>query len=406
LTTRTRSLNSDVDAISITDDDVESSAAAETDCPATAGELPRQSGEPLWLQTFGGAEITAIAADRESRLWVSQADGHTSLLTSCGTVVWSRPFGTSVAVSPSGAYVAGAFSGTLDLDGTLLHAQGERDVYVAELDRDGAVLRAVALGGSEDDDVSSLSADGSGRVVLSGPGVGTVALGAALESLWQKSFFGKTALAAAGDVLVTGALDSPRDFGSGTLRPAGGSDVFVARLNADGRLVFARVFGDQGLQQRGEGVAIDADGGAVVVGTFDGSIDFGAGTLTLPVDACSSDAWCNTFGFATKLDATGHASWSVSLGPMRAFSGVTVTEAGQVYVSGVLPGGVRPYRQTFLSSLGREGAESWRRAEWPDTGIGAGHALAIDSRGNVIWSLSARPSLELEERSYIASLLP
>jgi len=406
VTTRARSLHSDADAISLADDGAESNAAPETDCPATAGELPHEAGEPLWLQSFGGAEITAIAADRASRLWITQADGHTSLLTSCGTVVWSRPFGTNVAVSPSGAYVAGTFSGTLDLGGTLLRAQGERDVYVAELDGNGAVLRAVALGGSEDDDVSSLAVDGAGRIVLSGPGIGTVALGTGLEPLWQKSFFGKTAVAASGDVLVTGGLESPQDFGNGTLQPAGGSDIFVARLSADGKLLFARIFGDQGAEQRGESVAADPDGGAVVVGTFDGSVDFGAGTLTLPPDACSSDAWCNTFGFAMTLDATGRALWSVSLGPMRALSGVAVTQGGQVYVSGVLPGGVRPYRQTFLLSLGRDGTESWRRAEWPDTGIGAGRALAIDARGNLIWSLSARPSLELEERTYVASLLP
>jgi hypothetical protein len=144
----------------------------------------------------------------------------------------------------------------------------------------------------------------------------------------------------------------------------------------------------------------------VISGTFDGRVDFGTGPLELTPAQCSSDAWCSTDGFAAKLDAQGRAIWSVALGPMRAVSGAAIGAHGQTILSGTLPGGVRPFRQTWLAKLDAGGAEAWHRSEWPDTGIGTGRALAVAGNGQVFWSLSARPSLELEEQSYLAKLTP
>jgi hypothetical protein len=91
---------------------------------------------------------------------------------------------------------------------------------------------------------------------------------------------------------------------------------------------------------------------------------------------------------------------------MRAVSGLASDANGNIVLSGALPGGVRPFRQTWLAKLDPKGAEIWHRSEWPDTGIGAGHGVAVDPNAQVFWSLSARPSLDLEERSYLAKLSP
>jgi hypothetical protein len=144
----------------------------------------------------------------------------------------------------------------------------------------------------------------------------------------------------------------------------------------------------------------------VIAGVFDGSLDFESGALTLRPDACSSDAWCNTFGFVAKLDRSGTAQWSRQLGPMRSIPGAAADSRGNVVLSGALPGGVRPFRNTWLSSVDAQGTTSWSRMEWPETGIGSGHAVAIDHCDNVLWSLSARPDLESEERAYVAKLSP
>ena len=92
------------------------------------------------------------------------------------------------------------------------------------------------------------------------------------------------------------------------------------------------------------------------------------------------------------------------LGPMRTIDGAASDALGNVVLSGALPGGVTPFRNAWLSAFDASGAPLWRRAEWPETGIGAGHGVAVDPCNNVFWSVSALPNLESEERAYVAKL--
>jgi hypothetical protein len=286
--------------------------------------------------------------------------------------------------------VAGAFSGSQVLGERALESHGARDVYVAELSADGDVLSAFALGGTEDDDVQSLNVDALGNLVVSGPGLGTQKLAPDGSLLWQSAFVGPSAVAASGAVWVTGET---------------AGDVQLVELSDAGALLQQRSFGDAALQQ-GEAIAVDAAGNVLLAGTFDGSIDFGSGVLSKSSTACSSDAWCATFGFVAELDANGGARWATSLGPLRSVGGVIADGAGNAVVSAALPGGVRPFRQTWLAMFDSAGRELWQRSEWPATGIGAGRALGIAACGRVIWGLSARPSLDLEEQSFVSLIQP
>jgi hypothetical protein len=91
---------------------------------------------------------------------------------------------------------------------------------------------------------------------------------------------------------------------------------------------------------------------------------------------------------------------------MRSLPGIASDSHGSVLVSGAYPGNVEPFRLSFLIELGPTGLERWERLEWPKTGAGAGHRVAVDSCDNVLWSLSVRPSLDQSERSYLAKLTP
>jgi hypothetical protein len=75
-------------------------------------------------------------------------------------------------------------------------------------------------------------------------------------------------------------------------------------------------------------------------------------------------------------------------------------------LSGARPGGVSPYRTTWLNELDADGAQLWQRSEWPETGVGAGRAVAIDPDGNLFWPISVRPTLEADELAYVAKLSP
>jgi hypothetical protein len=373
-------------------------------CPSVAPSA--EEGSALWLQSFDGPEITGVSAGADGDTFAARAGVETLRLDEAGRPLWSKPYGSLVATDQEGdVYVAGTFAGTLTLDDRELVAASGQDVFVIQLDRLGAIRGAVALDGSaENAAVSSLVVDQQRNVVVSGVGLGTVKLDADWNVAWRKGFDGRAAVDEQGRVWLTGALSGSQDFGGTTLTSQGGSDVFVAQLAADdGGLLWARSFGDAGALQRGESIAVSA-GTVVVAGTFDGRLDFGAGALTWT--GCSTDAWCQTFGFVTQLGADGSVIWSQSLGPMRAVESAAVGPEGRIALSGALPGGVRPFRQSWLLELDSTGNELFRRAEWPETGIGAGHSVTFDRCGRLLWSLSVRPSLEAEERTYLAKLWP
>lgn len=357
----------------------------------------------LWLQSFDGPEISGLSASADGDTLVARSGTETLRLDGTGQQLWSKPYGSLVATAPAGdVYVAGTFEGTLTLGDRSLVAANGRDAFVVELDRYGEILGAAALGSSDAGALTSLMVDGQGSVIVSGDGLGTIKLDSGWNVAWRNSFGGSAAVDEQGRVWLTGGLVGTGDFGGATLASNGGSDVLVVQLAADdGRVLWARNFGDSGALQRGESIAI-ADGNVIVAGTFDGSLDFGAGALHWK--GCSTDAWCQTFGFVVQLAADGSANWSQSLGPMRSVASAAAGPSGHVALSGALPGGVRPFRQTWLLELDRAGEAVFRRAEWPETGIGAGHGVTFADCGRRLWSLSVRPSLEAEERTYLAKL--
>jgi hypothetical protein len=370
-------------------------------------ELAAASGEPRWLQSYGELGISGIASDAAGNVLVTHGS-ETRKLASDGTPRWSRPFGALVAIGPNDdVFVAGELAGTMAVDTTTsLESAGARDVYVIRLDAAGAVAYAVALGGSADDTLTSLAVDATGNATVSGPGIGTVRLDPAGKALWSRGYAGHVALDRSGNLLLAGELSGTHDFGGGPLTSRGGADVVVVKLDTHGQHVFSRSFGDAGPQQRAESIAVDAQGNALIAGVFDGSVDFGNGALTLTASSCSSDAWCNTFGFVAKLDAQGTTAWSADLGPMRTLAAAASDLLGNFVVSGALPGGVTPFRNTLAVALDANGLRLWRRAEWPETGIGAGHALAIDPCNDVLWAVTARPDFQTNEHSYVAKLSP
>jgi hypothetical protein len=385
-------------------------SAGEAVCPANHVEKPApEPGSALWLESYGAPEITSVASDAANNVLVSRGGSETAKLSATGALIWSKPFGSLVATDDAGnVYVAGTLETPLSVDGTLLQPRGGgRDAFVAKLDPLGKMLYGTTLGGSEDDDVQSLAVDRVGHVVVSGAGLGTVKLEPEGNVAWTRSFFGHVALDSTASVVLTGSLAATQDFGAGPLSSRGGSDVFVVKLAAGGQHVFSRSFGDAGELQQGQAIAVDGADNLTIAGVFDGSLDFGAGpALALAPGSCPAEAWCKTSGFVAKLDAAGHTLWSKSRGPMRELSGIATDSRDNVVVSGALPGGVTPFRQSYLSKLDGAGNELWHAAEWPGTGIGSGHRVAVGPCDDLIWSVSVRPTRDADENAYLARLAP
>jgi hypothetical protein len=205
-----------------------------------------------------------------------------------------------------------------------------------------------------------------------------------------------------GDVIVTGRFVDSADFGGGAmtaLRPPGAyfgdvaQDAFVARLHADGSHVWSRSFGDVSFgerdradSERGDDVAVDPDGRVLVVGFFDGRVDFGGGVL-------ESAGRAHTF--VAKLEASGAPAWTRTMGRTDVgdrFS-LATNAAGEVLLGGSFRRFWRPgdvglealgLSDVVIEKLGPDGDRRWTRAFGSADWDSAGGVVATDDGGVAI----------------------
>ena len=112
----------------------------------------------------------------------------------------------------------------------------------------------------------------------------------AQDLLWAKRAGGTSSICAegigialdgAGNSHVTGLFCGSATFGSGeanetTLTSAGSSDIFVAKYDRHGLLLWAKRAGGTNVDE-GHGIAVDGAGNSYVTGDFSGSATFGPG---------------------------------------------------------------------------------------------------------------------------------
>lgn len=139
---------------------------------------------------------------------------------------------------------------------------------------------------------------------------------------------------AAGNIYVTGQFAGTVDFdpGAGTtnLTSGGNYDVFIAKYNPLGNLIWARKIG--GTQEdRGYDIAVSSTGEVAVVGRFLGTVDFDPGSGVQNLTA--SFLWD---AFILKLNSSGNYMWAYDYGDFAAEAGtaVDIDNNGNVYFAG------------------------------------------------------------------------
>jgi hypothetical protein len=135
---------------------------------------------------------------------------------------------------------------------------------------------------------------------------------------------------ASGNVLVTGVFKGTVDFGGGALTSAGDHDIFLAKYDANGSLLWSQRFGGtEG--DAAHSVDTDGSGNVFVTGSFQGSADFGGGPLT---SAGGRDM------FVAKYDPNGNHIWSKRFGGVNHAnaSSLSVDGSGNVFVVGGFAG--------------------------------------------------------------------
>ena len=193
-------------------------------------------------------------------------------MDSAGNFVWARQLGgtgNGIAVDASGnVLTTGSFGGTADFDpgaGTNnLTSAGSFDIFISKLDSAGNLSLAFAVG-------AAAGGTDKGQAI---------------------------ATDAAGNVYTTGYFQGTIDFDPGPgvslMTSAGGTDIFVVKLDSAGNFVWARQFGGTSDDQ-GNGIAVDASGNVLTTGYFKGTADF-----------VRHDAWTDNLAVSTDLSRKPH----------------------------------------------------------------------------------------------------
>jgi len=151
---------------------------------------------------------------------------------------------------------------------------------------------------------------------------------------------------ASGNNYVTGYITGETDFSTtiSQTSAAGNGDIYVAKYNSGGQLIWIRQFGGN-FSDRGYDLAIDNNQDIIVTGQFFGQITFGATTLTS--SANSKDI------FLIKMDPLGMVEWARKEGGSMAENayGVTVDQQNNVLLTGQFQGTSSIANQTVVSTI-------------------------------------------------------
>jgi hypothetical protein len=334
-----------------------------------------------------------------------------------GTPLWSvragdanAQSGDSIAVDAAGnVLVTGFFSGSIDFGGGALQSMGSPDVFIAKLDAGGSAVWNKRAGGIGVHYSQSIAVDGAGNVLVSGYFTSTIDLGgSALQSagasdvfiakldaggslVWSKragdsnlQSSAHIAVDSAGNVLVVGGFRGSMDWGGCPVTSAGNTDLYVAKLDPSGACLWSKRAGDTDTQG-GAGVAVDAGGNVLVTGSFGGSMDLGG---------CPVTSAGNTDLYVAKLDPSGACLWSKRAGDAGAQYGlgVAVDGMGHVMVTGGFSGfadfgggslASAGGEDVFVVKLDAAGNHLWSRRAG-SASDDEGHAVAVDASGNTL----------------------
>ena len=333
-----------------------------------------------------------------------------------GHVAWIRQFGSpgedtaiAIALDHEGyIYITGQIGGDLDPndDQVFLEGEGEDDVFLMKLDKDGEVQWLRQFGTTADDAGFGLDLDVEGNPYVVGYTLGDMdgdgpGMNAGADDIFVAAFddagnqrwltqIGSPAADVAyagavdirGGVYLTGFTEGDLD-GPGSQSHAGGWDIVVVKLNGNGELQWVQQYGTPG-DDNGYAIAVDARRRIYITGFASGDVD-GTGPDTY---AGEPDL------VVLKLTQDGELIWSRQFGTGgNDFGlGVAVDYSGNVYATGTVFGdldgsGPETYhgeRDVAIVKLARDGTTRWIR-QLGTPGRDWGFNVALDHRHHQVY---------------------
>ena len=326
------------------------------------------SAEAVLIVNPGGGFTTG-----DNFLWARKAGG-----------TGFEPGGTVAGDTAGNICVVGSFTGSATFGGVTLNSGG-RDIFVVKYDRAGGVLWARKAGGSGEDVGAGVAVDRAGNIHVTGSFSGSATFGGvtlnsgggrdvfvakydrAGNLLWVRRAGGVSAdeghrvtADLAGNSYVVGTFAGTATFGGATLTSSGASDGFIAKYSVAGTPLWAKRVGGSG-QDRGTSLAVDGQGDTYVAGHFQGTADFGGTNLT----ADGNDA-----SFLAAFNSSGAVRWAAKASGLdpEVDAAIAVDLDGQCYLSGSFAGTAtignttlasRAAHDLLLARFTRDGALHW-----------------------------------------------
>ncbi len=301
-----------------------------------------------------GSSIETIAADGRGVIVGDVADKHAFLARIVdGEPAWqwrsveASASVTALTLDGDEVVVVGNFGEALTLGANRLVSVGASDCFVARFGvQQGDVRRAVRLGGPGEERCRAVAVRDHA-------------------------------------LYIAGSFSDRITLGSTSYTSRGSKDMFVALLSRDLDITRATQLGGRG-NDLARGLAVDAQGGVVLVGQFggeielaDGVVDFGDGPIASRGDFDAMVAY---------LDATGRPRWGRSLGGagFDVAKTVRIDADGDIYVVGSLDLETTPPKtpedwrlEGFLARYSARGEQRWLRRPANVTSL---HSLVLDPR--------------------------
>jgi hypothetical protein len=317
--------------------------------------------------------------------------------------------GRAVAVDGAGnVAVAGYVRDVVDLGGGQRLTAEDADGFVALFGKDGVLRWARNFGGKGGDAAEAVAFDPQGNVIVAGAfsyaiemadgkltsrgadDIFVVKLDGEGRRLWAKRFGGDdvdavygAATDAAGNIYLVGEMGQRVTIGTTELKSEGGADILVFKLSPAGEPLWARRFGALGADY-GRAIRLSPDGSVVVLGEMSRAVDFGGG----PIESAG-----NRDAVVFSLTTEGEYRWATRFGGHNdeLALGLAIDPAGSIAVTGSLDSSFEFAGQTvksrgladaYVASLAADGTPRWIRTFGSkESDIAAG--VTSDPHGNL-----------------------
>ncbi|HSL88892.1 MAG TPA: choice-of-anchor D domain-containing protein [Ignavibacteriaceae bacterium] len=336
----------------------------------------------LWINGYGSADYETsedVAIDNQGNIIITgtfsddlifgptilipqgYSDTYIAKFDPDGNPIWAISAGGSESSSGisvttdnnNNIIVTGYFYTDITFGTTTLTSFGSTDVFVAKFNASGVLLWATQGGGESFDNVNAVTTDGLNNVYVAGSfqsyiefgnlnfegGIYTniylVKFNANGIPIWLRAGTGNDfynevqglATNNANDVFITGSFGTEADFSGTILTSIAGPDIFLARYDTNGNLIWIKQAGGTAFNEIGFDIAIDSNNDIFITGRFSETVNFDNIVLT-------SEAFANIF--IAKYDLLGNPQWAVQAGDSGySFGkGISLDPSGNIAIIG------------------------------------------------------------------------